>query len=194
MDILSIDPGICNWGYAHIKVTIPNKGQPFFKVLRAGLIETAPTKTKHVRRSSDDLCRCREINRAMVAYLDDHPEIAFAIAEIPHGGGKSATALKLLGMATALLVTVPVPLIEVTPEEVKRIITGRRIASKQEMIDWVRVHHPEIHWIGRSQTQPIQKNEHIADAVCAAYAGMATEQFKQIVEIHRRAGMTPVAA
>ena len=48
------------------------------------------------------------------------------------------------------------------------------------MIDWAYAMHPEaIGWELRNGS-PLKKQEHVADAIAIAYAGIKTDEFKRI--------------
>ena len=74
-------------------------------------------------------------------------------------------------------------LIEVNPAEVKLATVGKRTAAKEDMIEWAIDMHPEVEWFTYKRGGKMlysDKNEHIADAVCAIYAGIQTQQFKNL--------------
>lgn len=75
----------------------------------------------------------------------------------------------------------------VLPSQVKNVAVGRSDASKQEMIDWVIAHHPEIKFPTKKfKGQDLiihSKAEHMADAVATIYAGLKYVQGYDLKDI-----------
>ena len=175
--IAGIDPALANFGMVRGLFDIETGS---LRIESSLLWQTSKDASKQVRRGSDDLRRCREIVEAMRGFLDG---VTLGCAEVPSGGAKSADALKSLSMVTALLGACPVQLIEVNPAEVKLATVGKRTAAKEDMIEWAIDMHPEVEWFTYKRGGKMlysDKNEHIADAVCAIYAGIQTQQFKNL--------------
>jgi Holliday junction resolvasome RuvABC endonuclease subunit len=99
-------------------------------------------------------------------------------------------------MVIGILANLPVPLIQVSPLEVKIAAVGHRQAAKEEMIEWAVGKHPDANWLrhaknGRVKVKDgfkewkvgdlLNDNEHLADAVAVAEAGILTDQWKQAV-------------
>lgn len=107
------------------------------------------------------------------------------VAEIPIGS-KSASAMKSYGICCAVLGSVAgsKELVRVTPQSVKKT-AGYDDATKDEVIEFVLNKHPEIKVITRkvnNQKVLVKKSiEHIADAVTALHAALATTSFNQKV-------------
>lgn len=178
--VAGIDPAIANFGMALGDYDL-EKGVLTIKSLN--LVETKRVVSKTVLRGSDDLRRCREIVKSMNDYIGD---ATLGFAEVPSGGAKSADALKALSMATGVLAGCPIELVEVRPSEVKMATVGSKTAAKEDMIEWAIEKHPEAPWLTYKRNGEVlynAKNEHLADAVCAIYAGLRTPQFKQVVAI-----------
>ena len=150
------------------------------KYLSHILIETKKGTTKSVRASSDTVSRCREILtglREFVAGFLGQPILVFA--ETP-SGSQSAAGMKSYGISCAVIATVDPPAIEVTPHEVKVAATGNKSASKADMIAWAVSEYPELPWPMRGG-KPMNKCEHLADALAVIKAGTKTEQYHRIM-------------
>ncbi|CCG43352.1 hypothetical protein [Magnetospirillum molischianum] len=184
--VVGFDPSLANFGMVAADLDIDTLK---LKVTGFKLVETEKDKSKQVRKGSDDLRRCREIIQAMRGWAD--PDfVAFGFAEVPSGGAKSANALKALSMATAILGACPVELVEVNPTEVKLATVGKKTAAKEDMIEWVIERHPEAPWLTYKRLGKVEfnaKNEHLADGVCAIYAGLQSQQFKHSLAMMRSA-------
>jgi len=174
--VLAIDPAMSNLGLVVADVDVVSGEIVGTPELR--LTSTAPGKDKKtVRKSSDDLRRCRELYTAMAPLVD---RVDLVCSEMPIGS-QNSSAMKGVGVCTMLLATISKPLIELTPEEVKLAAVGKKTATKAEMISWAYHRHPEADWLranGKPEGALVNANEHIADAVAVIRAGTLTDQFK----------------
>ena len=89
------------------------------------------------------------------------------------------------GVCIGILGTVAntrVPLIEVNALETRKVITGKKEATKAQAIAWAMAKHPEAPWPTKTVkgvTSVIDSRaEHMADAIAAIYAAMETDTFK----------------
>lgn len=174
--ILGIDPALANTGFCRAIYDVPTG---MISVERFRLLHTERADHKQVRRSSDYLRRARDI---LGALREEAAGCALAVAEIPQGG-QSAAAASALMLATGVLAACPAPLIEISPQEVKAVVRGRGGAAKvekAEVIEFALNRHPEAPWL-RQNSRFLKKNEHLADALVAVYAGLRTPMFQQAV-------------
>ncbi len=178
--VVSFDPSLNNFGI--VKATIDSET---LEIVVDEMILAQPAKAdkqakKSVRKNSDDLRRARWLQANM---RDACKGASVAMAEVPVGS-QSARAMASYGICIGVLSSCKLPLIEVTPNEVKIISVGKKTASKAEMIAWATEKHPEANWKTRKlkgETVLTNDNEHLADAVAAIYAGIHSEQFKATV-------------
>lgn len=184
LTVAGIDPSLRNTGLAKgVYDTVSEKLQ----ITSLFLAETDKQSGKQVRVNSDDLRRGSIVASAIHYWLQG---CAVAFAEIP-SGAQSANAAKALGIATGVLSTVGVigpfkgRLVQVMPQEVKKLATGSKVADKNEMVDWAVRNWPDAGWLrkGKGNTGDlVKKNEHLADACAAIHAGIQTDEFKQLVQ------------
>jgi Holliday junction resolvasome RuvABC endonuclease subunit len=178
--IIGIDPALRNTGLAIADYDLVT-GK-----LRITHVELAKTdkgkEGKVVRKSSDDLSRARiiveEIRRVVLIHK---PNIA--VAEVP-GGCQSARGAFSNGICCGVLASLTLPLIEVSPMEVKIASTGNKNASKDAIIQWAVASWPDAGWKTRKvkgEVSLLLENEHMADACAAVAAGLLTAQFSQAV-------------
>lgn len=176
-EFMSIDPSLRATGVVTGSIYLED-GEPVIEPQVAKLIVTELDKTKKVRAVSDVISRARFIIENIQSIIEiTKPTVVFA--ETPTGS-QSAAAMKSYGMMCAVIGSINPPPIEVTPNEVKVAAVGSKTASKREMIDWAAGKYPVINWYyhgGRLQN----KNEHIADAIGAAEAGIKGTQFRQML-------------
>lgn len=174
MKFLSIDSSLSNTGIA--------AGEIYDKIIvqHIYLIQTEKTKNKKVRASSDTIARCRTTYDGVHNIIQKFkPDVIFA--ETP-SGSQSASGMKSYGSTCQLIASISPPPIEVTPDEVKKASVGRKDASKKEIIDWAYNLYPALKW--RFYKGNLQaKNEHMADAIAAIFAGIKTDEFKRLMSI-----------
>jgi Holliday junction resolvasome RuvABC endonuclease subunit len=178
--ILGIDPALRNTGFAVADYHIMT-GK--LVVSRVEIAQTEKSKDgKVVRKSSDDLARGRIIVNEMKRVVAIHSP-SIAVAEVP-GGCQSARGAFSNGVCCGVLASLNLPLIEVSPTEVKLASAGTKTASKDAIIQWAVAKWPDAGWLTRKfkgEVVLLNDNEHVADACAAIAAGILTAQFAQAV-------------
>ena len=178
---IAIDAAFANMGLACVEIEL---GETIKVVgVNVTLVSTERQDKKVVRKSSDDLRRAKILADALGAYTRCHAaQIAFA--EVP-SGSQSASAARALGIAVGVLGSCPVPIVEVSPMEVKRLFSpnGKRKVPKTEIIAWAMRQWPQLPWL-KHAGKPTLANEHLADAMAIVMAGISTDEFKQTLAIH----------
>jgi len=186
--IIGCDPSLRNFGIVKADLDLDTLT---FKVTSMELVKSEATDAKTakvVRKNSDDLNRATLLHDGFVAACDG---ASFAFAEVPVGS-QSARAMASYGINIGVLAACPIPMIQVTPTEVKLAGTRIKTATKHEMIEAAMKAHPEALWLLYKQNGKTYKkgdvkdeNEHLADAIFAIKAGLASEQFKQTLAMMR---------
>lgn len=171
--VLGIDPSLRNFGYALAELDLHTLE---FEVQQLKLVTTEATKVKTARKNSDDLDRCRAQYQALKE-MEKKAKIAFV--EMPVGS-QSARAMMSYGACMALIGALDIPVIQVTPNEVKIAAVGDKLATKAEMIRWATATHPHEDWL-KSGARYTNANEHLADAVGAIKAGVAGDEFAALM-------------
>jgi Holliday junction resolvasome RuvABC endonuclease subunit len=179
-NVTGIDPSLTNFGFALMSY---DSNKDSLKVNGLKLVSPDVKKLKQVRVNSNDLRRSKELYTAMQKHtLGRH----VVFSEIP-SGAQSARAALSFGISIGILASCPVPLIEMQPQQVKKLTVGTRTASKEEMIEWAMEEFPDAPWLlhernGKTYKKgdPMKPNEHLADAVAVVYAGIQSEQFLQL--------------
>jgi Holliday junction resolvasome RuvABC endonuclease subunit len=172
MKFISIDSSLANTGVA-IGVIENN----YVNILSIELHSTEKAKAKTIRASSDTITRCKS-NYLFLKTIIAHEKPDVIFVETP-SGSQNASGMKSYGATCQLLATLTPAPIEVTPIEVKVRSIGKKTASKKEMIDWAYNLYPSLNWsyhAGKLQ----QANEHMADAIATAYAGIKSNDFERI--------------
>jgi Holliday junction resolvasome RuvABC endonuclease subunit len=187
INIIGIDASLRNVGMTAARYDLDTGHWTPFAIQ---LQETDNQKGKVVRQSSDDF-RCGRENLAAVNTFIKKHGCTIAVSEVP-GGAQSARAAFSNGMTCMLLAAVPLPMVEVSPREVKEASVGSRNASKEEMIRWANERWPELQWL-RHGGRLVAKNEHLADACGVIAAGIETVQFAQAIAMMRSVALQRVA-
>ncbi len=177
--VIGIDAAFANTGIA-LGFYDVQAGRIEMQELR--LVSTTADKVnkKVVRKNSDDLRRAGEVLRFVDAAIADH-QPKFAFCEVPFGA-QSARAAWALGISVGLIahVMTQVPLIQVTPKEVKDVV-AEKFPDKAQMISWASKTYPDLNWPTRSGKIVAGKAEHMADAVAAIHAGVLTDDFRRTI-------------
>jgi Holliday junction resolvasome RuvABC endonuclease subunit len=183
MIVAGMDPSMSNWGIARMRVCVQTLS---LEIEGLALIATESETKKQVSKTSDDLRRAREVREGMLANVSD---CAVVISEIPfYNPAAYPMANFNSGLCAGVLASCPVPVIQVSPQDVKLAAVGHRQAAKEEMIEWAMATYPTAPWLMRKfkgTIRPTAANEHLADAVATVHAGIKTEQFKQALTLYR---------
>jgi Holliday junction resolvasome RuvABC endonuclease subunit len=190
INILGIDPSFRNTGLAVCQVDINNK--EIKDIISLKLSCTENNKNKKTSKSSDDLKRARQhylsIKEIIAAY-----RIKIVVAEIP-SGAQSARAAMSNGICLGLLACLDIPLVQVTPAQVKMASVNYKHADKVDIIQWAYARFPNAQWIKSNRKNKnavttetdeylTPPNEHLADAIASVQAGLITEQLYEQLKI-----------
>ena len=189
INLLGLDPSLTNTGIA--VVTVDTVSHEILAVQKVALVETAPTKHKSVRKSSDDLARARSIIETVRSVIAAY-NIKVGTSEVP-SGAQSANAAKAFGVVIGMLASLEIPLIEVTPTEVKLATCGNKIADKEDIVRWALTLPGDLTGMPASKQRNdweienpngrgfiSKKAEHPADALGTVKAALQTQQFRQL--------------
>lgn len=185
--VLGLDAAFANTGIVLAEYHIATNTVDV-KELR--VVQTTSDKSgkRVVRKNSDDLRRASEQLRALDKAIADHNP-SFAFCEVPFGA-QSARAAWALGISVGLIAHVEtrVPLIQVTPKEVKDVV-GEKFPDKAQMIAWAVKTYPNANWprarSGGLLKVVAGKAEHMADACATIHAGIATPEFQRVVAMSK---------
>lgn len=165
--VIGIDAGFTHTGISVFKVI--NGHTKFHKCLTVKTEKTE--KKKQVRVADDDAERIMKLILEMDKFLAECVEgdnKVYCVVELPSAGAQGARALRAMALITGAIVTYVtvknIPTEYVTPNDVKIAVTGKKTASKDEIMDTMR-------WMLRSYSGQLPKTkeafEHIADSVGA---------------------------
>lgn len=130
--ILGIDPSLTGTGWCIMK----REGR-LWRVVDKGILKTKPeTKQKRIYKADDDARRIRFIFEGLSDAVEKY-DVPLLVTEAPSGGGKSASAVKGMAFATAIVACLAeahdLAMVTVTAQASKKHMCGKRNASKEEM-------------------------------------------------------------
>jgi len=183
LKVVGLDPSLRNWGIAIGDYCLDNAR---LQITELTVTKPALPTGKQVRQNSKDLTAASQLAEGALAAVQGADAI---FVEVPVGS-QSSRAMASYGICVGILGSLRAfntSFYEVTPTEVKLISVGDRKATKEQMIVWGITTHPEAPWPTqkvKGVDRVIQSTaEHMADAVAAIYAGLATPEFKQAAQL-----------
>ena len=160
--VVGVDPGLASMGLAVVEL---KAGGP--ELLSLQVVRTKPPAKKlRLRQADHDAERVRLLVAALAEQIT--PDTLAICYEAP-AGGRSARGAKALALCVGALVALAelhkLPLLSVSPQELKEKLTGSRSASKATMIEAITLRWPDAAW-----PLPASTWEHAADAAAAIVA------------------------
>lgn len=177
--MVGFDPSLTHWGIAKAELDLAT-GFLYDPVLE--VLEPEKLTHKQVRQNSKDLDVAKQLAIAAFAAAEGAKAI---FVEVPVGS-QSARAMASYGICVGILGSMladDIHLIEVTALEVKKAFTGKKEATKQQMIDQALLLYPKANfpmWRGKVTNAA----EHVADALGAIHAGVNTPLFQQLMRLY----------
>lgn len=176
--VLGMDPSLRNWGLSEAQLDLETG---FLSTPLLSLISVKDVKGKQVRQNSTDLHIAEQLAAAALAAARRAKAV---FVECPVGS-KSARAMASYGICVGVLGAIRaegIPLIEVTPLEVKKVFTGNKLATKEDMIAKAIELYPKANF-PMHQGKLSSKAEHVADATAAIHAGVRTPVFQNLMRL-----------
>lgn len=177
--VVGFDPSLRNWGIAK-GVYIPAEKRLIVNHL--DVIRPVIPADKGVKPNAKDVAAAEQLAHGACSVMEG---VQAVFIEVPHGS-KSSRAMASYGVCVGVigaLSTSGIPIYQVSEADVKKATTGNRKAEKQETIEWAMGRHPEAPWPMQKQlgiTSVVAgRAEHMADAIGAMYAGIASKPFQQ---------------
>lgn len=175
IQVAGLDPSLQNLGMVKGVLNTSPLFNNQLTLREIQLVQTKPdNKNKQARKSFQDLERARVLYQGLHRFISD---VDAVFVEMPIGS-QNAASMKSYGMCIMAIASIGKPLFQISPEEVKKAAVGDKNATKNTMIQWATTKHPEVQWFSH-QGKIVAKNEHVADATAAIYAGVLSDQFKQ---------------
>jgi len=135
MNYLFIDPSLTHFGIVY---AVTKRAQQL-TIKSAICLKTQPeAKIRHIYQADDEWRRLSELYRQIKKFIAANvSEIDLIIIELPHGGAKSAKAMRAMGLikgfCNALFAQYVANIKIVLPHDIKKAVTGNRNANKDEI-------------------------------------------------------------
>lgn len=176
-----MDPSLRNWGLASAQLDLVTGvlGPPSLD-----LVCPRDLEGKQVRQNSNDMHLAEQLAEVVIPAAQKAKVI---FVECPVGS-QSARAMASYGVAVGILGAIralKIPLIEVTPTEVKLAFTGNRNATKAQMIAEALRLYPQADF-PKHGGKITSKAEHVADALGAIHAGANTSAFQNLLRLFQQ--------
>ena len=186
--VCGFDPSMRNWGMAVADLDLRSG---LLDVPTLSIIQPRDEKSKQVRKNSKDLALAKQLFEG--AY-DTAKSCKVVFVEVPVGS-QSARAMASYGVCVGVLGSLTglgITIIEVSPEENKKALTGIKHATKEAMISAAMAEYPTANWPRQERNGATFKKgdlkaeaEHVADAIGAIHAGCATPTFQTLLKLLR---------
>ena len=171
--VLGVDPGFASLGFCRLAVRGEER-----TVEHLGVVKTSKeNKKRAVYASDDNVRRIGELTEALAALLNGVHCVCAEAMSFP----RSASVANKMGIAWGVLGALchdrDIPIIQASPQELKKSITGNKTASKEAVQDAV------SRELGESFTARIQEitagmREHPSDAAAAALYSLKSDVVK----------------
>jgi crossover junction endodeoxyribonuclease RuvC len=160
--LIGIDPGFSSLGLAEVTL-LPNEEI----VRRVAVVRTAKSEKKRgVRVSDDNIRRISELAEAVVPWLSSGVIAICAESQSwPRNSSSSGKVGMAWGVVGALAQQRGIPILQATPMEIKRAMTGSGTATKRAVQAALEARYGEIDWPKQRTLQ-----EHASDALAAIVA------------------------
>ncbi len=188
--LFGIDPGFAALG--HATIALDRRGE---EVIDIGVLRTAASDKKRKMLAADDNTRRgRELARALGALMSPAPR---SITRV--GGGhvarvslvcaesmsfpRSASAAAKVAISWGIIITNVdrdgLPLIQLSPQEVKKAITGKKNASKEEVRDAL-IERYGADAFAKLASVPESMREHAYDALASTVACLESDEVRAL--------------
>lgn len=167
--IFGIDPGLANLGLAVATVEFtPKKKKP--KVSKVIELEVITTKSDEKRgKLADDFERAMEISRKLGLHMSVYKPVIVCMEEfsLVRSSRTSSQTAMVYGVIADIVVLEKVPIIQLQAQGMKKVLAGKKTASKKEVQAALDGKIKNIPW---PKTQA--EREHTGDALGAIVASL----------------------
>lgn len=177
--VVGVDPGFAALGLAAVDITPGVE-----RIIEASVIRTEKSHRKlDVRASDDNVRRATELSAGMCVFCSRFRPIALACEaqSWPRNAGSSAKVGIAWGVVAAVGYRFGIPIVQVSPQQLKHAVVGKKTASKDEVIEAIERRFPAVSW-----PTPTSIIEHAADAVAAVIACSDSQAIRMAIHLARR--------
>ena len=145
------------------------------KVLHLAVIRTEKSALKReVKASDDNLRRARLIYEGVIAMCSLYSVRALCAESMsfPRSSGVAAKVAMTWGVIAAIATQLGIPVVQSSPQEIKKVLCGSKAASKEEVEAALRKRYP---FEGEGYEFIASQKEHAFDALGAVVASLDSE-------------------
>lgn len=169
--VLGIDPGFSSVGYALVNILPESES-----LVRVGVLTTKKSAAKHAVYASDDnFRRSREIYRSLadlVSYRGHVMAICVESMSFPRSSSVAAKVAMCWGVLASLSESLGIPLVQISPQDVKKCVCNSRTASKTDVFKALCKRYPDMKPMCDAMKIPNTQLEHPTDALATVVAAL----------------------
>lgn len=162
--VLGVDPGFASFGYSIVQLFPKSE-----EVLSVNVIRTKKSvKKQKVLVADDNFRRARAIAAILMEVISTHMPAAIAAEgmSFPRNASAAAKVAMAWGILAAVVEDLQLPLVQGTPQQIKKTLTGKTTASKEEVRDVLLERYPG-QFAAFMQSTPTGQWEHGFDSAAA---------------------------
>lgn len=172
--VTGFDPGFANLGWSRCAWDGTD-----LSIVAGGVLHTQPSqKKRRVRAVDDAVRRIRELVHDLAPIVRSSHVVTMESLAHAKGGTKQIATKQ--GMAIGAIVTLcdvfNKPLLQSTPQEIKKLLCGSMKASKEDVRASLLRNYPAFKSVLDKLAE--QKKEHCADSLGSIVAGIRTEEVR----------------
>jgi Holliday junction resolvasome RuvABC endonuclease subunit len=188
--IVGIDPGFASLGLCKVEL-LPSGAEFPFDVR---LVETEKSdKKREVRAADDNVRRARELHAAIVEYLGSDRVVAFCAEAMsfPRSSSVAAKVAMAWGVIASIAEARGIPILQASPQAVKRATTGVKNSSKVDVENALRERYESCDELFELVTK--SKREHVVDAVGAVVACLDSDVIRMARQVLKHPATTALS-
>lgn len=170
---LGIDPGFASLGFAVVEI-----GEDSEHVVEMDVVRTSPANRKRrIREADDNVRRAGEIVKALRPLFERHKinVLCCESMSFPRGASAAAKLAMAWGVVVALASEHDVPILQASPKEIKKSVTGNKGASKEEVRRVLEDKYGDEVLTRKIEHVTPCKQEHAFDALAAVVSCLESE-------------------
>lgn len=177
--VLGLDPGFANMGWAEM---CWDRGRGHWSVARLGVLQTGRSSKKlRLLQCEDEMRRADELSESLLE-VSGYTQAVVVESRISMPGSKrgshsSATTGIPYGIVAMLRAVRKVPLVQVTPQQIKKTLCGKTSASKAD-VQWAV--ESAVHCVSMVERTAASKRHHVYDAIAAVLAADGSDVMRAI--------------
>jgi len=172
--VLGIDPGFASLGWALVDI---GAGQEF--PYKMGVFRTqASVKKRKVLATEDNMRRAQEIAGFLQELIAGEGVKVLCTESMswPRNASSAAKVALCWGVMASICVRLGMPVVQSTPQQIKKVMCGKRTASKEEVIAALQARYSGLENI--VEGVPSSQLEHPYDALAAVVSGLDDSTMK----------------